>query len=72
MDETGLPEVRVLRGHCADGDTCPKILDVGDPENLLLVGTPETITARLVAVGPHVGPDEVVYRVPRWLIPEVQ
>lgn len=46
--------------------------DVGDPENLLLVGTPETITARLVAVGPHIGPDEVVYRVPRWLIPEVQ
>jgi hypothetical protein len=71
-DETELPEVRVLRGHCADGNTCPKILDIGDPDDLLVVGQPETIVARLVATRSHVGPGEVVYRVPRRLLPEVR
>lgn len=71
-DHTDLPEVRVLRGHCADGNTCPKILDVGDPDDLLVIGQPETIAARLVATRSHVGPGEVVYRLPRWLLPEVR
>ena len=70
-DVIGGPEVRVLRGTCSEGDTCDKILDVGDPDFLHFVSTPETDEAVLAATARHRGPDEQLHRVPRWLIPEV-
>ncbi|NMH96603.1 hypothetical protein [Pseudonocardia acidicola] len=33
-------EVRVLRGSCADDETCPAITDIGDPAVLYFVGEP--------------------------------
>lgn len=35
-------EVKVLRGECADDETCPTISDVGDPEALYFIGEPHS------------------------------
>jgi hypothetical protein len=63
--------VTVLRGSCADDETCFKITDTGDPEYLHFIGEPETDTAILAAHGRHIGPGEVLYRFPRRHLPEV-
>ena len=67
----GAMTVTVLRGSCGEGDTCPKIADTGHPEFLHVVGEPETDPAVLAAMASHLGSGEVVYRLPRSLLPEV-
>ena len=63
--------VRVLRGSCADDETCPKITDAGHPTDLHMVVVPETDPAVLDAHRKHLGPGEILVRFPRRYLPEV-
>lgn len=63
--------VTVLRGTCADTDTCPKITDTGHPDFLHAVAVPETDPAILAAHEGHIGPGEVLVRLIRAHLPEL-
>ena len=72
MDQpTGPLRVRVLRGACADDETCPKITDAGHPTDLHMVVVPETDPDVLAAHAGHIGEGEILVRFPRAYLPEV-
>lgn len=71
MPDPTLPVVVVLRGSCADDETCPKITDAGHPDDLHVIAVPETDPAVLAAHAKHMGPGEILVRFPRRHLPEV-
>jgi hypothetical protein len=64
--------VRVLRGTCADEETCPAVTRIEhDAEGRYLIGERVTDPAILAAHAHRMAADEVLVRFPIGLIPEV-
>jgi hypothetical protein len=65
-------QVTVLRGSCADDETCPKITDAGDPDAFHLVAVPETDPQLLAQHARHIAAREVLVRFPRHYLTDVE
>lgn len=64
--------VRVLRGTCADEETCATVTRVEhDKQWRYLIGEPVSDPAILAAHADRMAPHEVLVRYPAGLIPEI-
>jgi hypothetical protein len=72
MHGTDRINVTVLRGGCADEETCPAVTRIDhDPAGRYLIGERVTDPEILMAHASRMAPNEVLVRFPQELIPEV-
>jgi hypothetical protein len=72
MRESEKVVVRVLRGTCADEETCPAVTRVeNDKRWRYMIGEPVSDPAILSAHAARMAANEVLIRYPAGLIPEI-